>query len=121
MILNTVNNLETLDELYDCSAFTVVGAGGPLDEWMNGINKSLKERGIGTVEEFYTFNGSQMNKRYHLTGNNAYNNDLTFLAFKLDGLNISKLAMFKLDFGARWFDDIVDNNAHRELPNTEEE
>lgn len=118
MILNVVDNLETFDELYDSSAFTVLGAGGELEEWMNAINEMLKSEEIGHVEEFYTFKGSQMNEKYHLTGNNAYNNDLTFLAFKLKGLNINKLAIFKLNFGARWFDDIVDNNAHRELPDS---
>ena len=29
--------------------------------------------------------------------------------------NIGKLAILKLQFGARWLDDIVDNNARREL------
>ena len=49
-----------------------------------------------------------------LLGSNRYPDDLVFLAFSLDGLDVGKLAMFKLRFGARWFDDIVENNARRE-------
>lgn len=52
MILNVVDNLETFDELYDSSAFTVLGAGGELEEWMNAINEMLKSEEIGHVEEF---------------------------------------------------------------------
>ena len=37
------------------------------------------------------------------------------MAFPLDGLDVNKLAMFKLQMRDRWFDDIVDNNARREL------
>lgn len=35
------------------------------------------------------------------------------LMFPLDGLNVGKLAMFKIRFGVRWFDDIVDNMERR--------
>jgi len=55
-----------------------------------------------------------MNDYYNLTGSNAYQNSLNFLAFSLDNLNINKLAMFKLRCQDRWFDDIVDNNRRRE-------
>lgn len=102
-----------LDDLYNTSAFTVEGAGGDLNEWTEGINTLLKDNEIGEVKEFVYFTGEDMNNKYNLTGSNAYPNDLTFLAFKHDGLDVGKLAMFKLQFEARWFDDIVDNNANR--------
>lgn len=102
------------EQAYKGSYFTIEGAGGDLEEWMNGINELLAESSIGQVETFYTFTGEDMNNYYGLTGSNRYPDDLTFLAFPLDNLDIGKLAMFKLRMGARWFDDIVDNNAHRE-------
>ena len=101
-------------ELYNGSWFTIEGAGGDLNEWKEGLQGMFDEEGIGTIQEWASYKGKDMNKYFKLTGNNAYPNDLTFLSFNLDGLDIGKLAMFKIRFGARWFDDIVDNNARRE-------
>ena len=102
-----------LRELENASAFTIEGAGGDLNEWCVGLNEMLAKENIGQVKEFYTFSGQLMNETYGLTGSNAYQNDLIFLCFMLDDLDIGKLAMFKMKFGARWLDDIVDNNARR--------
>lgn len=109
-VLNTVTTEEQFNELYDASAYTVTGAGGNLNDWMKGINDGLQQRGIGSVSQFYTFKGADMNRVYNLRGDVRYQDDLTFLAFKLNGLNVSKLSMLKLEMGDRWFDDIVDNN-----------
>lgn len=108
--LNKIKDADILHELENASAFTVIGAGGDLNEWCIGLNEMLADEKIGQVTEFYHFKGKLMNKTYDLTGNNAYKEDITFLSFKLDGLNVSKLALFKLRFGARWLDDIVSNN-----------
>lgn len=109
-----------LRELENTSAFTIEGAGGNLHKWCVGLNEMLEQRGIGQVKEFYNFSGQLMNETYGLTSSNRYPDDLTFLSFPLDNLNIGKLAMFKLEFGARWLDDIVDNNATREQKEMEE-
>ena len=101
---------DLLDKAYNGSYYTIIGAGGNLDEWKNGYQELLNKEGIGTIKEWITFNGADMNNKYQLKGDNAYPADLTFLAFPLDGLNIGKLAMFKLRMEDRWFDDIVDNN-----------
>lgn len=101
---------DLLDKAYNGSYYTIIGAGGNLDEWKNGYQELLNKEGIGTIKEWITFTGADMNNKYQLKGDNAYPNDLTFLAFPLDGLNIGKLAMFKLRMEDRWFDDIVDNN-----------
>lgn len=111
-VLNTVTTEEQFKELYDASAYTITGTGGDLSEWMKGINDGLQQRKIGSVSQFYTFKGADMNRVYNLKGDVRYQDDLTFLAFKLDGLNIGKLSMLKLEMGDRWFDDIVDNNHH---------
>lgn len=55
-----------------------------------------------------------MNMEYGLTGDNAYPDGLTFLMFPLTGLNMGRLAIFKILMSDRWFDDIVDNNRRRQ-------
>ena len=102
------------DKLYNGSWFTIEGAGGDLNEWKEGLQQILDDEGIGTIQEWSEFSGEEMNDVYQLTGSNRYPDDLVFLAFSLEGLNVGKLAMFKMRFGARWFDDIVENNARRE-------
>lgn len=109
-----VTDAGLLKELASASAFTIEGAGGNLNEWMEGLNEEMTKLGIGDVNTFYTFKGKLMNDTYALTGSNRYPDTLTFLCFRLDGLNVGKLAMFKMQFGARWLDDIVDNNLRRE-------
>ena len=55
-----------------------------------------------------------MNEFYGLTGNNAYNDELTCLMFSLNTLDVAKLAIFRLQAEDKWFDDIVDNNRRRQ-------
>lgn len=109
--LKTISTAEEFEMLYKGSAYTVTGAGGPLEQWMTGITQELEKEKIGTPKEFYTFKGKQMNENYGLSGKVAYKDDITFLSFPLEGLDINKLAMFKIRMQDRWFDDIVDNNA----------
>lgn len=110
LITVTDDTLSILDELYEASAYTITGV-KDTDQFMKGYNDWLADLEIGQVDTFYSFTGKQMNKKYNLHGNVAYQPNLHFLAFKLDGLNIPKLAMFKIRMEDRWFDDIVDNNA----------
>lgn len=111
--LTEVKDADTLSELENASAFTVIGAGGDLNEWCIGLNEIFAGEKIGQVTEFYSFKGKLMNETYRLTGYTAYNEDITFLSFKLDGLDVGRLAMFRLKFGAKWLDDIVSNNKMR--------
>lgn len=103
-----------LKKAYDGSYYTIVGAGGDINEWKQGYQDLLDKEGIGKIKEWVEFTGDDMNKEFQLTGDNAYEPDLHFLAFSLDGLNVGKLAMFKLRMQDRWFDDIVNNNASRQ-------
>jgi hypothetical protein len=101
------------------SAYTITGAGGDLQEWTNGYQKLLVAAGIlkeGQELKWHTWKGAVMNKVFGLTGDNAYPDDLTFLAFGLenDNLAIGPLAMFKLQNGDRWLDDIISNNQYRQ-------
>ena len=106
--------MTNFDKMYEGSYYTITGCGGDLEEWKTGYQKMLEKEGIGNVTEWIHFTGKEMNDTYNLTGNNRYPDDLNFLAFPLANMNIGKLAMFKIQMGDRWFDDIVDNNARRE-------
>lgn len=99
---------------YKGSYYTITGAGGDLEEWKKGYQELLDKENIGKVEEWITFKGKDMNEWAHLTGSNAYDEDLTFLMFPLEHLDVKKLPIFKIKLQDRWFDDIVDNNARRE-------
>lgn len=108
------NRGKIFTEAYNGSYFTVLGAGGPISDWTDGLTGMLAEEGMGEPKEFIVFSGKDMNRHYGLTGTNAYDGSLTCVMFPLDGIDTVKLAMFKMAIGARWFDDIVDNNARRE-------
>ena len=102
--LQTVN----LDEVRKGSYYTIVGAGGEPQEWIDGYSKMLQDAEIGIPSKWVVFKGREVNRHFGITAD-PFPNDLTFLAFSLDGLNVAKLAMFKLQQGDRWFDDIIDN------------
>lgn len=101
---------EYLDGFFNTSAFTFEG----LDITDKKSNKQLEEalRNAGYQGEeivCWWFTGATMNKKYQLTGVNAYADDLTLVVIP-DFYN----PMFKLLVNARWFDDIVQNNAYRQ-------
>lgn len=104
---------EKLNKAYEGSYYTITGAGGDIQQWKDGYQKLLDENGIGTIKKWINFTGKEMNETYNLTGDNAYPSDLHFLAFPLDGLDVGKLSVIKLQMNDRWFDDIVDNNERR--------
>lgn len=104
---------DILDKAYKGAYFTIIGAGGPLEDWEEGIQSLFDQEKIGKVSEWITVTGADMNKKYKLKGSNVYPDDLTFLMCSLDGLNKEKLAAFRLKFdptSMKWFNDIVDNN-----------
>lgn len=109
------NRDEIFNEAYEGSYYTVLGAAGEISEWIDGMTEMLQDKEIGTPVKFIIFTGKDMNARYDLTDSNAYPDDLHCLAFSLDGLEINKLAVFKLQMGDRWFDDIVNNNERRQM------
>ena len=101
-------------EMYSGSWYTITGCAGDPAEWIKGYQEMMAEKEIGVPVRWVKFYGYQMNRELGLTGANRYQNGLKFLAFPLDGLDIGKLAAFKLNMRDRWFDDIVDNNLARE-------
>lgn len=105
-------------ELENGSAFTWVGLSGLENDKETIVNCFKEEKVLADVEtfEFYTWKGELMNQIYQLTSLNTYTEDLTFVSIPLNMFkDIGKLAILKLQFGARWLDVIVDINARRKL------
>ena len=100
MAIITVETKEQLKELYDSSAMTWEGLRS--EDFEVAIDAAGK-----TGADGYITKGSVMNKLCKLTGDNAYPNDLNIFSIK----DFKGLAM---SYGARWMDDIIDNNARRE-------
>ena len=103
-----INDL--LKQAYNNSYYTIVGCGGDLKVWKEGYEKLLSLENIGTISEWIQFTGRDVNEVFDLKDNNKFKDDLVFLAFPLNDLNIEKLAIFKIKMHDRWFDDIIDNS-----------
>ena len=104
-----LTNGNELYGLYETSCFTWEGMSDE-EENLAAIEEAIRENGYKEEEcVFYTYKGKLMNEYYELNGNNAYPDDLTFVSIP----NFYN-PMFKINYGARWFDDIVDNNRERE-------
>ena len=111
--------------LYKESAFTMIGCPesgiqNVLENYLCDDNAGPDEVKMGNLQEvdgeckYYVIKGDVMNKQYNLRGDNAYQDELTFLCipckyFKDTGM----LAMFRIKIDPtrmKWFDDLVDNN-----------
>ena len=95
-----VETKEQLKALNDCSAMTWEG----LREEDFGV--ALDRCGVEGAKGYVT-TGKVMNEICHLTGNNAYPDDLTIFS-------IDKFKGLAIMVGARWMDDILSSNADRE-------
>ena len=95
-----VETKEQLKALNDCSAMTWEGL---IEE---DFGAALDMCGAEGAKGYVT-KGKVMNEICHLTGNNAYPDDLTIFS-------IDKYKGLAIMFGARWMDDIISNNADRE-------
>lgn len=98
---------EGLDDLG--SALTMVGiTEGSIQDYIEWIKQYTPMKS----EMAYIVNGKTMNEVYHLTGSNAYPDDLTIVSIKLEDMeDLIKIVTKRFEVGARWFDDIVENNA----------
>ena len=100
MEIITVETKEQLKALYDCSAMTWEGL-RPED-----FEVALNMCGQAGAKGYIT-KGSVMNKLCKLTGNNVYPDDLNIFS-------VDKFKGLAMQYGARWMDDIIENNARRE-------
>lgn len=112
-----VTEKEQLDMLYNDSACTLEGLA---ETSVEGMLKAMHDRGFIKDDnlnvDVYSIKGCVMNDMYGLTGDNAYQDDLHIVCVPLDFMkNIDNFAVtMRFEYGFRWFDDIVDNNAQRE-------
>ena len=94
------------------SAFTWEGMATSEDN-LQSIVDFFKEN-TPTVKlpiKFYIWSGKTMNDLYSLTKGVAYPEDLSFVSIPLDCWpDLGNLPIIKFQVGARWLDDIVDNN-----------
>ena len=95
-----VETKEQLKALNDCSAMTWEGL---IEE---DFGAALDMCGAEGAKGYVT-TGKVMNKICHLTGSNAYPDDLTIFS-------IDKFKGLAIMVGARWMDDVISNNAYRE-------
>lgn len=95
-----VETKEQLKALNDCSAMTWEGL---IEE---DFGAALDMCGAEGAKGYVT-KGKVMDEICHLTGSNAYPDDLTIFS-------IDKYKGLAIMFGARWMDDIISNNADRE-------
>lgn len=113
MKIINVTDRKQLDELYNQSALTFEGLRADAESlrmvelWLSGHNAIT-----GAEVVAHIIKGKFMNRSYDLTGNNAYPDDLTIVSFT--GIDQLKIAIPRFEYGGRWFDDIVANNARRE-------
>ena len=108
-----VTTKEQLNLLYDQSALTWEGLSSD-EENLKEVRSWLeKHEALIYVEpDFHIIKGKFMNEQYGLSGNNAYPEDCTLVS--VTDIDQTKIAIPRFEVGARWFDDIVDNNARRE-------
>ena len=103
---------KTLEELVKGSALTFEGlAESSFDGFLDWVDDvaGLKTRRL------YVTKGRLANCEWLLTGDNAYRTDLNIVSVKLDDMeDWNKIVMARFQVGARWMDDIHDNNIMRE-------
>ena len=113
MNIKTLTTALELKELEDNSALTIEGLA---EESIPDLIEWIKQYTPLVREDVYVTKGKTMNAVYHLTGNNAYTDDLTLVSIKLDDMeHYETIVIPRFQIGGRWFDDIVDNNARREM------
>ena len=105
--------LTTLTELNNLgSALTIEGL---TEDSIKDFIDWVKQYTPMINETAYIIKGKTMNQLYGLTGNNAYPDDTNIVSIKLEDMeNYTAIIIPRFNIGARWFDDIVANNAARE-------
>lgn len=115
--MNTVYENADLDAAYNGSYYTIIGVSADeFDKWVNLYKDALAEAKIGEPVKWFIATAEAVNGHFGLKPRKSdqypafpAGKDFNLLMFPLDGLNIGKLAMFKIANGDRWFDDVIDN------------
>src|SRR5690606_2529303 len=96
------------------SFFTILGTGGEASEWVSGVEDLLSQKGIGRPVEWFSTTGAEVNlyateQKGRLNPDDKFRGDLGILMFPNTGLHVGRLAVFRISFGASWFDDMIQN------------
>lgn len=101
---------EFVSNFYNTSAFTFEGIDLSNKKENEKMEKAFREAGFKEKDfVIFTLTGKVMNRIFSLTEANAYPDDITIAVIP----NFYD-PIFKLQVGARWFDDIVCNNRIRQ-------
>lgn len=106
-----VNSREQLDYLYNYAALTVVGIS---EKSFNDFMDILKENTTVYRQRMFIISGEFMNQEYGLTGRNAYKDTLHIASVSLEDFDEEPMILKRFNYGWKWFNDIVDNNARRQ-------
>lgn len=109
-VTKAVTDEKELKYLYDKSAFTLEGlAKDSISDFVDWLEANT----TFTTDELivYIISGATMNEVYGLKGSNAYSPDLTIVS--VVDIEYGPIIFKRFSIGARWFDDIVDNNSRR--------
>lgn len=106
-----ITKIDDLQEAYDNSWYFIAGAGGDLTEWVQGYEDLLEKADIGKPTAWYQTSGAAINllAGEGVAERDQFQLDLTCLLFPWDGMDMGKLALFKIQMQDRWFDDVIQN------------
>ena len=113
MEIRVLTELKELQNLG--SALTIEGlADDSIPDFINWVKEYTPMKN----EIAYIIKGKTMNKVYGLTSENAYPDNCTIVSIKLEDMeNSTAVVIPRFEIGARWFDDIIMNNAMKESEN----
>jgi hypothetical protein len=99
-----------LQAAYDGSWLIILGTGGDLVEWTQGMGLYFSQQGCGKPRAWYVTNGAEINAFAGANNSNPFNDDLTCLVADWTGMDMGRLAPLRLVMeDAKWFDDLVNN------------
>lgn len=105
-----INSKKELAELKEKTILTLVGMIDSEDN-IKSIFEYFDETTGMKEYRYYLFKGRLMNSYCELKGENKYPNDLNFIGIDIDDMTKPSVIITKrFEIGARWLDDIIDNN-----------
>lgn len=106
-------NSSIFDRLYNNEALTAEGMEIKSDDSLEKINNWFRTNSQCDASnvDIFVIRGKAMNDNYHLTDDNRYDDDFTIVC--IDWVKAGCKSPYK--GGWRWFSDVVDNNARREI------
>jgi len=105
---------DLFDSFYEGSALTFLGM--VPEEAQNYLDYFKDYTDVDDNVQCYIVSGSAMNDGYGLRGSNRYPDDLHIFIVPLEAFgDVGKIAIPRFQIGGRWFDDVVDNNARKNM------